>query len=185
MPSSRSRAVWLTQAVRGDKNGQGSPASGLGRSPPRRPAAIRPDRARRPRPSCCAPPRNSAGRRSAGAGPGTAQPCAYIISTEFASKSATKPRAPADPGTAAESKANDVFDIYTIIFLALAVFIFLRLRSVLGQRTGRERPPYDPYSARDPVRTPASDKVVALPTRGAEAAPQQVEPAPAPADRWK
>jgi predicted lipid-binding transport protein (Tim44 family) len=76
-------------------------------------------------------------------------------------------------------------DIYTIIFLALAVFIFLRLRSVLGQRTGRERPPYDPYSARDPVRTPASDKVVALPTRGAEAAPQQVEPAPAPADRWK
>ena len=37
-----------------------------------------------------------------------------------------------------------MFDIYTIIFLALAVFIFLRLRSVLGQRTGRERPPYDP-----------------------------------------
>jgi predicted lipid-binding transport protein (Tim44 family) len=31
-------------------------------------------------------------------------------------------------------------DIYTIIFLALAVFIFLRLRSVLGQRTGSERP---------------------------------------------
>ena len=29
-----------------------------------------------------------------------------------------------------------MFDIYTIIFLALAVFIFLRLRSVLGQRTG-------------------------------------------------
>ena len=27
---------------------------------------------------------------------------------------------------------RDVFDIYTIIFLALAVFIFLRLRSVLG-----------------------------------------------------
>src|SRR5437588_10520160 len=80
---------------------------------------------------------------------------------------------------------RDLFDIYTIIFLALAVFIFLRLRSVLGQRTGRERPPYDPYSARDSVRTPASDKVVALPTRGAEAAPQQVEPAPAPADRWK
>jgi predicted lipid-binding transport protein (Tim44 family) len=50
---------------------------------------------------------------------------------------------------------RDVFDIYTIIFLALAVFIFLRLRSVLGQRTGRERPPYDPYSARDAMR-PAS-----------------------------
>ena len=76
-------------------------------------------------------------------------------------------------------------DIYTIIFLALAVFIFLRLRSVLGQRTGRERPPYDPYSARDAVRSPASDKVVALPTRGAEPAAQPVEAAPAPADRWK
>jgi len=31
-------------------------------------------------------------------------------------------------------------DIYTIIFAALAVFIFLRLRSVLGQRTGNEWP---------------------------------------------
>ncbi len=59
-----------------------------------------------------------------------------------------------------------VLDIYTIIFLALAVFIFVRLRSVLGQRTGRERPPYDPYS-RDTARPPqpASDKVVPLPER--------------------
>jgi predicted lipid-binding transport protein (Tim44 family) len=80
-----------------------------------------------------------------------------------------------------------VFDIYTIIFLALAVFIFLRLRSVLGQRTGRERPPYDPYSARDAVRSPATDKVVALPPRPApEAPPRPVEAAPQPpAERWK
>ena len=79
-----------------------------------------------------------------------------------------------------------MFDIYTIIFLALAVFIFLRLRSVLGQRTGRERPPYDPYSARE-VRSPASDKVVTLPPRPAEPAPARpVEvPPPPPADRWK
>ena len=80
---------------------------------------------------------------------------------------------------------RDVFDIYTIIFLALAVFIFLRLRSVLGQRTGRERPPYDPYSAREPVR-PATEKVVALPgNRPAEAiAPKPAEPV-APGERWK
>ena len=79
---------------------------------------------------------------------------------------------------------RDVFDIYTIIFLALAVFIFLRLRSVLGQRTGRERPPYDPYSAREPVR-PAAEKVVALPNRTAEAAaPKPVEPVE-PGERWK
>ena len=52
----------------------------------------------------------------------------------------------------AGESVGDVFDIYTIIFLALAVFIFLRLRSVLGQRTGRERRPYDPYAPRDAVR---------------------------------
>jgi predicted lipid-binding transport protein (Tim44 family) len=83
---------------------------------------------------------------------------------------------------------RDVFDIYTIIFLALAVFIFLRLRSVLGQRTGRERPPYDPYSARDAVRAPGNDKndkVVSLPGRGpVDAAPKSAEPETV-ADRWK
>jgi predicted lipid-binding transport protein (Tim44 family) len=78
-----------------------------------------------------------------------------------------------------------VFDIYTIIFLALAVFIFLRLRSVLGQRTGRERPPYDPYSARDAVRSPANDKVVALPPRPESTAPRPAEVASPPTDRWK
>jgi predicted lipid-binding transport protein (Tim44 family) len=83
---------------------------------------------------------------------------------------------------------QDVFDLYTIIFLALAVFIFLRLRSVLGQRTGRERPPFDPYSTRDAVRGSAGDKVVALPPRAIE---QQQPPKPPPAepveptDRWK
>ena len=76
-----------------------------------------------------------------------------------------------------------MFDIYTIIFLALAIFIFLRLRSVLGQRTGRERPPYDPYSARD-ARASAGDKVVTLPTRNAETAPKTIEPVE-PSERWK
>lgn len=76
-------------------------------------------------------------------------------------------------------------NIYTIIFLALAVFIFLRLRSVLGRRTGRERPPYDPYSARDAVRSPATDKVVTLPSRSAEAPPRIVDVPQTPAERWK
>ena len=80
----------------------------------------------------------------------------------------------------------NVFDIYTIIFLALAVFIFLRLRSVLGQRTGRERPPYDPYAARDAVRSSATDKVVTLPGRPVEPPPRPAEAAPQPSsDRWK
>jgi predicted lipid-binding transport protein (Tim44 family) len=88
------------------------------------------------------------------------------------------------PSTTAES-VRDVFDIYTIIFLALAVFIFLRLRSVLGQRTGRERPPYDPYSARDAVRGATNDNVVTLPGRAAESTQKPVETAEPAAERWK
>ena len=79
---------------------------------------------------------------------------------------------------------RDVFDIYTIIFLALAVFIFLRLRSVLGQRTGRERPPFDPYSTRDAVRTPSNENVVTLPGRATDKGPASAQPDETP-DRWK
>jgi predicted lipid-binding transport protein (Tim44 family) len=83
-------------------------------------------------------------------------------------------------------RRGKVLDFYTIIFLALAVFIFARLRSVLGQRTGRERPPYDPYSARDaakPVTGP--DKVVTLPDKTGEASlVRKMQSSEPPADRW-
>jgi predicted lipid-binding transport protein (Tim44 family) len=71
---------------------------------------------------------------------------------------------------------NGVIDIYTIIFLALAVVIFLRLRSVLGRRTGNERPPYDPFARRNPAPPAARDgeKVITLPPR------QNREGGPAP-----
>ena len=75
-----------------------------------------------------------------------------------------------------------MFDTTTILLLAVAVLIFLKLRSVLGQRTGRERPPYDPYSAPDTVRNSAGDKVVTLPQRASETA-RPTEPAEAP-DRY-
>ena len=55
---------------------------------------------------------------------------------------------------------NDVFDITTIIFLVAAVVILLKLWRVLGQRTGDERPPFDPYS---PHSADNDDKVVTLP----------------------
>ncbi len=61
---------------------------------------------------------------------------------------------------------NESFDIYTLLFLVLAVVIFLRLRNVLGRRTGSERPPYDPYSASDAKTNGArgnQDTVVQLP----------------------
>src|SRR6202161_1341034 len=77
-------------------------------------------------------------------------------------------------------------DIYTIIFLALAVFIFLRLRNVLGQRTGSERPPYD-RTARNVVQGAQQDnKVVPMPGAVIDQAPlaPTADVAP-PTDRWK
>ncbi len=41
-------------------------------------------------------------------------------------------------------------DIISLIFLGIAVLIFLYLRSILGRRTGNERTPYDPYSNENP-----------------------------------
>ena len=79
---------------------------------------------------------------------------------------------------------NDV-DIYTIIFLALAVFIFLRLRSVLGQRTGRERPPCD-RAALNAGQGAQDNNVVPMPGKVIDQAPlaPTADVAP-PTDRWK
>jgi predicted lipid-binding transport protein (Tim44 family) len=80
---------------------------------------------------------------------------------------------------------QDSFDITTLIFIVLAVFVIWRLRSVLGQKTGNEQPPFDPLSRRDAGLRPGNpaaeqDNVVRLPgangTRPAEAPP---------AERWK
>jgi predicted lipid-binding transport protein (Tim44 family) len=80
---------------------------------------------------------------------------------------------------------QEAFDLTTIVFLALAVFVIWRLRSVLGQRRGQEREPYDPFARREQGAKPTpdmrrEDNVVRLP--GAERAPAADE---APArDRW-
>ena len=77
-------------------------------------------------------------------------------------------------------------DIYTIIFLAIAVVVFLRLRSVLGRRTGNERPPFDPYSRRESLPGAASDKVIDLPRRAAgPTAAASADIPPAAAERFK
>lgn len=63
------------------------------------------------------------------------------------------------------------FDFVTLFFFVAAVIIFLQLRSVLGRRTGNERPPYDPYTKRESAKGPAGieakddGKVVSLPRR--------------------
>ena len=69
---------------------------------------------------------------------------------------------------------SEAFDIYTLLFLVLAVVIFIRLRNVLGRRTGNERPPYDPYTTPDAKRAgtrEASEPVVALPRGRASRGP--------------
>jgi predicted lipid-binding transport protein (Tim44 family) len=68
---------------------------------------------------------------------------------------------------------SEAFDIYTLLFLVLAVVIFIRLRNVLGRRTGNERPPYDPYSAPEAKRAgaEANEPVVALPRGRSSRAP--------------
>jgi len=73
---------------------------------------------------------------------------------------------------------NMTFPFFDILILAMiAAFIILRLRSVLGRRTGNERPPRNPYTHRKTSRPPAAGKadsnVVTLPgTRNGAAALQ-------------
>lgn len=71
--------------------------------------------------------------------------------------------------------------IEIVIFAMLAAFLVFRLRSVLGRRTGNERPPFDPYSRSGNNQAEApepgnDDTVVSLPDRSR---PQQepVDPA--------
>ncbi len=66
---------------------------------------------------------------------------------------------------------SEAFDIYTILFLVLAVVIFIRLRNVLGRRTGNERRPYDPYTRPDAKRAegPETDESVVTLPRGRSA----------------
>ena len=59
---------------------------------------------------------------------------------------------------------SEIFDLTNILLLAVAVAIFLRLRSVLGRRTGDEQPRLDRYAPRDAAPQPARDgNVIPLP----------------------
>src|SRR3954462_6546912 len=67
------------------------------------------------------------------------------------------------------STMQDSFDITTLIFIVLAIFVAWRLRSVLGQKTGHEQQPFAPLSRREPplrsdVPPGERDNVVRLPS---------------------
>ncbi|MDO8290769.1 MAG: Tim44/TimA family putative adaptor protein [Parvibaculum sp.] len=69
---------------------------------------------------------------------------------------------------------GEASSLINLILLAIAVGVFFKLRSVLGRRTGEERPPFDPYSAEDKARP--NDKVVQLPRpRGQQPAKDEDE----------
>jgi hypothetical protein len=52
---------------------------------------------------------------------------------------------------------SQVFDPFNLIILAIALVVFWRLKSVLGGRTGHERPPFDPYAASRKGDQPVAD----------------------------
>ena len=52
-------------------------------------------------------------------------------------------------------------DIYTIVFFAIAVVIFVRLYGVLGQKSGSEKPPLTPLDDRDDG-TAGNDNVIPM-----------------------
>lgn len=61
------------------------------------------------------------------------------------------------------------FDVLTLVFLGLAIFVIYKLRSVLGQRTGTEKPPQDMFVRREASSEPeplpgGASNVVPLPT---------------------
>ena len=71
---------------------------------------------------------------------------------------------------------NEAFDPLNLIILAVAVVIFLRLRSVLGRRTGNERKPFESFGMnREQEGQASGDNVVPLP--GTERAAEQSAPA--------
>jgi predicted lipid-binding transport protein (Tim44 family) len=61
---------------------------------------------------------------------------------------------------------DEFFDLPTLIVIAIAVFVLFRLRSVLGTRTGTERPPVE---RNKPAEATKKDTVVPLRPQGAGA----------------
>ena len=84
------------------------------------------------------------------------------------------------------------FDISTIVFAIIAIFVVWKLRSVLGTRNGAERPPFDPTSGPNADRNGPNGaqpqpmgQVVRLPTAAPVAAAPASFAAPDAAARWK
>jgi predicted lipid-binding transport protein (Tim44 family) len=74
------------------------------------------------------------------------------------------------------SSMNSGYDVINLILLVIAVVVFLKLRSVLGRRTGNERPPYDPYSPPEQSADNDPGNIINLPgSRGPVAEPEVLQ----------
>jgi len=66
---------------------------------------------------------------------------------------------------------SEIFDLPNLILLGIAIVVLLRLKSVLGTRTGHEKKPYDPYKPDSEDKKPSrqdakdSDNVIELPVK--------------------
>lgn len=93
--------------------------------------------------------------------------------------------------TGASSKdMQDSFDMTTIIFALLAVFVVWKLRSILGTRSGTEKPPSNPFLNRAPGGTPpprsdGDNKIVTLPGAPEPSAATRDAAQANQAERWK
>ncbi|ACK50111.1 import inner membrane translocase subunit Tim44 [Methylocella silvestris BL2] len=78
------------------------------------------------------------------------------------------------------------FDVSTIIFALLAAFVVWKLRSILGARTGTEKPPRNPFIAGEPsaAKRPGEGEGKVIPLPGASAPIAQAAAAD-PSSRWK
>lgn len=78
---------------------------------------------------------------------------------------------------------NEIFNPFNLVIIVIAIVIFLRLRNVLGRRTGSERPPYDPYSSNERPNGAGNDddsNVIQLPRKDDPAREDSAWPAPGP-----
>ncbi len=81
---------------------------------------------------------------------------------------------------------NEAFDATTVIFAILAIFVVWKLRSVLGTRTGNEKPPTDTFRRNKPdeAKPQSEGNVIRLPGAGEPRPATQTEPEARPDERW-
>src|SRR5918992_3572172 len=80
---------------------------------------------------------------------------------------------------------SQIFDPLNIFVLAVAIIVFWRLTSVLGRRTGNERPPVDPFAAREKLEKKLADGAVPERRRQAEPATNLAASASPQAPVWE